>query len=73
MNSHLVTIEVGVERGTGQRVKLDGLALDHPGLEGLDTEPVEGRSTVQENRVSLHDVLEDIPDYGILPVDDLLR
>ncbi len=53
-------------------MKLDSLAFDHPRLEGLDTEPVEGRRTVQKNRMSLHDVLQDVPDHRISPVDDLL-
>ena len=36
VDSHLVTVEVGIEGRTCQRVKLDGLALDHARLEGLD-------------------------------------
>ena len=72
MDCHLVTVEVGVERGTCERMKLDGLALDHAWLECLDTEPVKSRSTVQENRMSLHHILEDIPDDRILPVHNLL-
>ena len=73
VDSHLVTVEVGVERRTGERVQLDGLAFDHPRLEGLDTEAVQGRSTVQEDRMALHHVLEDVPDHRVAAVDDLLR
>ena len=72
MDGHLVTIEVGVEGRTGERVELDGLALDHPWLECLDTKPVQGRGTVQENRVALHHVLKNVPDHRILPVNDFL-
>gem|GEM_PF-6133237 len=72
MDSHLVTIEVSVERGTGERMQLDGLSFDHLGLESLDTEPVKGRCTVEEHRMSLHDILKDVPNDGILAVDDLL-
>ena len=43
VDRHLVTVEVGVERGTDQRVQLDGLALDQHRLEGLDAQPVQGR------------------------------
>ena len=72
VDGHLVTVEVGVEGRTGQRVQLDGLALDQLGLEGLDTQTVQCRGTVQQHRVPLHDVLQDVPDDGFLAVDDLL-
>ena len=70
--SHLVSVKVCVERGTSQRVQLDGLALDKLRLECLDTESVQGRSTVQKNRMAFHHVLQDIPDNGILAVNHLL-
>ena len=41
VNSHLVTVEVGVERGAHQWVNLDGLALDQHWLEGLDAKTVQ--------------------------------
>ena len=72
MDSHLVTIEVGVESRTGERVELDGLSFNHPRLEGLDTESVEGRCTVEEHWMTLHHVLEYVPNYRILAVNDLL-
>ena len=72
VDSHLVTVEVRVEGGTGQRMELNSLTLDHLRLEGLDTETVKCRSTVQEDGMALHDVLEDIPYDGILAVYDLL-
>ena len=72
MHGHLVTVEVGVEGGTCKRMELDCLTLDHLRLESLDTEPVQSRGTVQQNRMSLHHILKDIPDYGILPVNNLL-
>ena len=59
---HLVAVEVGVERRADQRVDLDRLALDQHGLEGLDAETVQRRSTVEEHRVLLDDVLEHVPD-----------
>ena len=73
MNGHLVTIEVGVEGRTCERVELDGFAFDHSWLEGLDTKSMEGRGTVKENRMTLHHVLKDVPDDRILSVHDLLR
>ncbi len=72
MDSHLVTVEVGVEGRTCQRVKLDCLALDELGLEGLDTETVECRSAVEQNGMALHDIFEDIPYDRLLAVDDFL-
>ena len=45
--SHLVAIEVSIEGGTSQRVKLYGLTLNHVGLEGLYTQTVKCRSTVE--------------------------
>ena len=72
VHGHLVTVEVGVEGRTCQRVELHGLALDELGLEGLDTEAVQRRGTVHQHGVTLDDVLEDAPDDGVLAVDYLL-
>ena len=72
MDSHLVTIEVGIERRTCQGVKLDGLTFNHAWLESLDTQTVQCRGTVQQYRMTLHHVLQDIPDNGFLAVHNLL-
>ena len=64
VHSHLVPVEIGIERLTYQRVYLDGLTLDQDRLEGLDTEPVEGRRPVEQHRVLLDHLLEHIPDLG---------
>ena len=72
VHGHLVTVEVGVERRAGQRVQLEGLALDHLGLESLDAEAVQGRSTVEQHGVRLHHVLEDVPHDRFLGVHDFL-
>ena len=66
VNSHLVTVEVSVERGTDQRVNLDGLALDQLRLERLDTQTVQGGCTVQQHRVLSDDLFEDVPHHGAL-------
>ena len=42
VDGHLVTVEVGVERGADERVQVDRLALDQHRLEGLDAETVQG-------------------------------
>jgi len=72
VNSHLVAIEVGIERGTCQRVKLNGLTLDEFRLECHHRKTVERGSTVEEHRVTLHDILEDVPNDGFAAIDDLL-
>ena len=59
---HLVAVEVGVERGTDQGVQLDRLALDQDRLERLDAEPVQGRRTVQHDRMLADHLAQDVPD-----------
>src|SRR3712207_8862096 len=54
-------VEVRVERVADQRVDLDRLALDELGLEGLDAQAVEGRGAVEQHRVLVDDLLEDVP------------
>ena len=61
VDRHLVTIEVGVERRGGERVELNGLTLNHTGLERLDAKTVKSRGSVEEHRVVLHDILKDVP------------
>src|SRR3546814_5331736 len=51
VHGHLVTIEVRVESGADQRVKLDGLALNQHGFECLDAKTVKRRGAVQHDRV----------------------
>jgi hypothetical protein len=47
VDSHLVTIEVSVERCTDEGVKLDRFTLDELWLEGLDTQTVQRWRTVE--------------------------
>ena len=61
MDSHLVSIEVGVECGTYHRMKSYGFSFDEDRLECLDTESVKCRSTVQHDRVLFDHVLENVP------------
>jgi hypothetical protein len=48
VNSHLVAVEVGVERGADQGMDPDRLALDEDGLERLDAQPVQRGRAVQQ-------------------------
>ena len=63
VHGHLVTVEVGVERRTDQRVQLDRLTFDQHRLERLDAEAVQRRRAVQQNRVLADDLFEDVPDF----------
>ena len=73
VNCHLVTVEVRVERGTHQRMNLDGLALDQLRLERLDTQTVQGRCTVQQHRVLGDDLFQHIPHDRPRAFDHALR
>ncbi|CQA09590.1 Uncharacterised protein [Mycobacteroides abscessus] len=66
MHGHLVTVEVGVERLTHERVQLNCLAFHQLRLEGLDTQAVQGWCTVQQHRVLGDDLFEDVPHLGTL-------
>ena len=72
MGRHLVTIEVGVISRADQGVKLNSLALDQDGFEGLDAETVQGRGPVQHYGMLFDDILEDIPNLGLYPLYLLL-
>ena len=61
MDSHLVAVEVSVEGRTHQRMQLDGLTLYQDRLKGLDTQSVQGRGTVQHNRMLFDNILQHIP------------
>ena len=73
MHRHLVSVEVRVERGTHQRVKLDRLAFHQDRLEGLDSQTMQGRRTVQHDRMLLDDLLEDVPHLVVQLLHHLLR
>ena len=73
VNRHLVAVEVRVERGTYQRVELDGSALYEHGLECLDTQTVKGWRTVEHYGVTLDHDLESVPDVLLGSLDSLAR
>ena len=65
MHSHLIAVEVRVERRAHQRMDADGLALNERRLEGLDAEPVQRGSAVQKHGMLADHVFEDVPDERI--------
>ena len=71
VDGHLVAVEVGVVGRADERMDADRLALDEDGLEGLDGEAVQRRRAVEQHRVALRDLLEDVPDLGRALLDHL--
>jgi hypothetical protein len=61
-----------LKAGADQRVELDGLALDEQRLEGLDAQAVERGGAVEEDRVLLDHLFQDVPDLGTLLLHQLL-
>ena len=73
VDGHLVAVEVRVEGGADERMQLDRLALDQGGLERLDAEAVKRRRAVEQHRMLADDLVQDIPDFRLLLLDELLR
>ena len=73
VNSHLVAVEVGVERSADERRELESLAADQTGFERLNAETVQRRRTVQHHGVLVNHLFENVPDHRILGLDHLLR
>ncbi len=72
VDCHLVTIEVGVEGGAGQRRQVDGLAFHQDRLECLNTQTVQRRCTVEQHGVLGDDLLEHAPYFGVAAVHKTL-
>ena len=73
MHGHLVAVEVRIEGGADQRVKLDGLALDQQRLEGLDAEAMQGGRAVQKHRVLADHLFEEVPHDRLFALDQPAR
>ena len=65
VHSHLVSVEVGVKSRTNQRMKLDSFTLYQYRLKGLDAKSVQGRSTVQHNRMLFDHIFQHIPYFRL--------
>ena len=50
VDGHLVAVEVGVVGGADQGMNANGLTFDELRLEGLDREPVQRGSAVEQHR-----------------------
>ena len=64
VNSHLVTVEVGVESCTYKRMKLNSSTFNKYGLESLNTKSVKSRSTVEHYGVVFNNNFESIPNFN---------
>ncbi len=71
VNGHLVSVKVGVECRTGQRVELDSLPFNKFWLKCLDPQSVEGRGTVEQYGMPFHYVLQNIPYHRVFTVNYL--
>src|SRR6266567_3615402 len=73
VHRHLVAVEVRVERRADERMDPDGLTLDEHRLERLNAQSVQRRRAVQQYRMVLDDLLEDLVHFRRLLLHDLLR
>ena len=65
MDSHLVTIEVGIERCTNKWMKLNSLTFYKDWLESLNTKSVKCRSTVKHNWMLFNNIFKYIPYFWL--------
>ena len=72
VDRHLVAVEVGVEGRADERVDLDRRPLDEHRHECLDAEAVQRGRAVQQDRVVLDDLFEDVPHLGADALHDAL-
>ena len=72
MHGHLVAVEVGVEGGADQGVQLDGTSIHQFRLEGLDSQTVQGRGPVEQDRVPLDHLLQHLHDLIVGALNQLL-
>ena len=61
VNSHLVTVKVGVVSGTDKRVEFKSLTLNKHRLKRLNTESVKCRRAVKKNRMLFYHHFESVP------------
>ncbi len=72
MHGHLVAVKVRVERRADQRVNSNGLAFDENRFEGLNTQPVQRGSAVQQHRMLANYFFQNVPNHGLLLLNHFL-
>ena len=60
MNRHLIPVKVGIEGCADKGVEKDSTPFCQPCLKGLHTKAVQGRRTVQQNRMIHHHLREQV-------------
>ena len=73
VHSHLVAVEVGVERRANQRVNLDRFAFHQHRLKGLNAQAMGRRRAVQRHRVVLDHFFKNVPHHRLLHLHHFLR
>ena len=73
VNGHLIAVEVRVEGATHERVQADRLALDQLRLKRLNTEAVQRWCAVEQHRVLLNNLFQNVPHFGALTINQALR
>ena len=63
MHGHLVTVKVGIIGHTDEGVQLNSFTFDQDGFKGLDAEPMQGWGAVEQNRMLLDHLVQDVPDF----------
>src|SRR4051812_28090836 len=69
---HLVTVKVGVERRTYERMQLYSFTFDQFWLECLYRQTVKRWGTVEQDRMTFQNILKDIPNHRFLTLNKLL-
>ena len=72
MNRHLVAVEVRIIRRAGERMELQCTAFRQHRLKRLDTETMQRRGAVQEDRMLLDDLFEHVPDLWTCALNHVL-
>ena len=72
MNRHLVAVEVRVERRTDERMQTDRRTFNKDRVERLNRKSVQGRRTVEHDRMSLGHLFKNIPDDRLSALDHFL-
>ena len=73
MDCHLVPIEIRIVCNAHQWMELNGLTFNEYGLKGLNTQTVQGGSTIQQNRMFPYNFIKGIPYLRGLLFHHLLR
>ena len=73
MHGHLIAIEVGVVSRANKWMNANRFAFDQLRLESLDRQSMQRGRAVQEHRMSTRDFVENVPNFGRLPLDHFLR